>query len=59
MCMMLAELMRAGNDGVRRKRRKDQTASTTPAATAGVVLETTMRDKEKLHAIHKKGIDKT
>ena len=35
--MMLAELMRAGNEGVGRKRRKDQTASTTPAVTAGVV----------------------
>ena len=30
--MMLAELVRAGNDGVRKKRRKDQMESTTPAA---------------------------
>ena len=33
--MMLAELMRAGKDGVRKKRRKDQMESTTPAAMAG------------------------
>lgn len=32
MCMKLAELISSGNEGVRKKRRKDQTESTTPAA---------------------------